>query len=70
MVLCAVLVFTGCDSGNDTQDPGDIATDGPPVSLDSVDQSSQDTAAPETEELVQADVDVGEQTPSRADFEW
>jgi len=57
IVLCAVIVFAGCDTGNDTpnsEDAGndtpnseDAATDGPPVSQDILDQSTPDTGPDE-----------------------
>ena len=53
IVLCAVIVLTGCDTGNDTPNPEDIATDGPPVSQDAatdglpVSQDTFDQSAPD-----------------------
>ncbi len=63
MVLCAVIVLTGCDTGNDTPNSEDVATDGPPVSQDNLDQSAPDAVPPDTEDAVPSDTDVTEQAP-------
>lgn len=63
IVLCAVIIFTGCDTGNDTPNPEDVATDGPPVSQDAVDQSAPDTDPPDTEDAAGSDADITEQSP-------
>ncbi|MFH1530460.1 MAG: hypothetical protein ABIK09_06985, partial [Pseudomonadota bacterium] len=47
MVLCAVIVFTGCGTGNGTPNSEDVATDGPPVSQDTLDQSAPETGPDE-----------------------
>ncbi len=72
LLLCAVIVFTGCTTGNDTPNSEDAATDGPLVSQDTLDQSAPD-AGPDEEPPVWADfvyLKASNVGPNQAQLRW